>query len=124
MLNKIYQSRTRRYLSKNLLVIVLTLFSVSCVNFSTIRNNNTSFLDGYDPEYQKVCSGRIRLIIDGIDFKGVRYKVPYLRIFLPVALEQMAYIPIRKMTGIQSALQTRMVILQLTSEITQLHKLG
>ena len=82
MLNKIYQSPTRRYLSKNLLVIALTLFSVSCVNFSTIRNNNTSFLDGYDPEYQKVYSGRIRLIIDGIDFKGVRYKVPYLRNFL------------------------------------------
>jgi len=81
MSEKIYLRQIKFYLSKSALFIALALIT-SCVHYGTIRNENTSLIDGYDPESQKVYVGKIRLKIDGLESKHVTYKIPYLRNFL------------------------------------------
>lgn len=69
------------FLSKFLLLSVIFLTS-SCIGSKTIRNDNTSFLEGYDSKQKKVYAGKMILIIDKKIYPNAKYQIPYLRNFL------------------------------------------
>lgn len=77
---KKYHNLRKKCLSSFLLGLLL--LSSACVRFDTIRNNNTSIWEGYDPANKKVYLGRIKLVFDGVTPPRTVFTIPRLENFL------------------------------------------